>query len=202
MLAKRGAADVVLSAYNFTMDKSTAEGLAEADAAGLGVVAMKVMAGGFREHRPDDPSRAKLKRPGAMLAALKWVVRNPHVHTTVPGMTDMDYLDENLRAMSEPYSSREEEILARQLEFVSPLYCRMCGECDGHCAKGLPVADVLRYAMYADGYGQFAVGREHFKRLPAALVSVRCGNCSNCTVHCRHGVKVRERLSRAQAMFA
>ncbi len=35
-----------------------------------------------------------------MLAALKWVVRNPNVHTTVPSMTDMDQLDENLKAFA------------------------------------------------------------------------------------------------------
>ena len=201
-LIKKGATDVVLSAYNFTMEKITTAGLTQADAAGLGVVAMKVMAGGFREHKPDDPAHSKLKREGAMLAALKWVLKDPHVHTTVPGMTDMDYLEENLKAMSEPYSPQEEQILARQLDFIAPLYCRMCGECDGHCAKGLPVADVLRYVMYADGYGQFEAGRDQFKQLPVELASVRCGECPTCTVECRHGVRVRHRLSKAQEMFA
>ena len=104
-----------------------------------------------------------------MLAALKWVLKDAYVHTTIPGMTDMDQLDENLKAMTEPYSPREEKLLARQLDFITPLYCRMCGECDGHCAKGLPVADVLRYVMYADGYGQFELGRDHFKQTAGGI---------------------------------
>jgi predicted aldo/keto reductase-like oxidoreductase len=202
ILVKKGATDVVLATYNFTMEKAFTDAMAQAHAAGMGVVAMKVMAGGFRRSNPSDPNTAKLKREGAMLAALKWALRDAYVHTTIPGMTDMDQLEENLKAMSEPYSPREEKLLARQLEFITPLYCRMCGECDGHCAKGLPVADVLRYAMYADGYGQFELGRDHFKQLPAELSSIRCGDCPTCTVNCRHGVKVRERLSRAQEMFA
>jgi predicted aldo/keto reductase-like oxidoreductase len=201
-LVEKGATDVVLSAYNFTMDKAASDALAQASAAGLGVVAMKVMAGGFRRSKPDDPNTAKLKRDGAMLAALKWVLRNNYVDTTIPGITDMDQLDENLKAMTEAYSEREEKLLAQQLDFIAPLYCRMCGECDGHCVKGLPVADVVRYAMYADGYGQFELGRDHFKKLPAKLASVRCGDCPTCTVNCRFGVKVPERLSRAQEMFA
>ena len=201
-LVKKGATDVVLATFNFTMEKDVADALAQANAAGLGVVAMKVMAGGFRRITPDDPNGAKLKREGAMLAALKWVLKDPHVHMTIPGMTDRDQLEDNLKAMTEPYSPREEQLLARQLEFISPLYCRMCGECDGHCAKGLPVADVLRYVMYADGYGQFELGRDHFKQLPAQLASVRCGDCPTCTVKCRFGVKVAQRLSRAQEMFA
>ncbi len=201
-LLKKGATDVVLAAFNFTMEKAVADALAQANAAGLGVVAMKVMAGGFRRMKADDPNGAKLKRQGAMLAALKWVLKDTFVHTTIPGMTDMDQLDENLKAMTEPYSPSQERLLARQLDFISPLYCRMCGGCDGHCVKGLPVADVLRYAMYADGYGQFELGRDHFKRLPAEVASVRCGDCPTCTVKCRFNVKVRQRLTRAQQMFA
>jgi predicted aldo/keto reductase-like oxidoreductase len=201
-LIKKGATDVVLAMFNFSMDKAFADAMAQANTAGLGVVAMKVMAGGFRRSRPDDPNGAKLKREGAMLAALKWVLKNNYIHTTIPGMTDMDQLEENLKAMSEPYSAHEEQLLARQLDFITPLYCRTCGECDGHCSNGLPVADVLRYVMYADGYGQFELGRDHFKQLPAELASVRCGDCPTCTVECAHGVKVRERLTRAQEIFA
>jgi len=201
-LVKKGATDVVLAMFNFSMDKAFADAMAQANAAGLGVVAMKVMAGGFRRSRPNDPNGAKLRREGAMLAALKWVLKNDYIHTTIPGMTDMDQLEENLKAMSEPYSAHEEQLLAHQLDLITPLYCRTCGECDGHCAKGLPVPDVLRYVMYADGYGQFELGRDHFKQLPAELASVRCGDCPTCTVKCSHGVMVRERLTRAQEIFA
>ncbi len=201
-LLKKGATDVVLAAYNFTMDKAFSDAMAQANAAGLGVVAMKVMAGGSRKNKPDDPNGAKLKREGAMLAALKWVLKDSYIHTTIPSMTDMDQLDENLKAMTEPYTPHEEQLLARHLDFITPLYCRMCGECDGHCQKGLPVADVLRYAMYADGYGQFELGRDHFRKLPVELAAVRCGDCPTCTVKCRFGVKVPQRLTRAQEMFA
>ena len=199
---KKRETQVVLAAYNFTMEKSVSDAMAQADAAGLGVVAMKVMAGGFRDLKPTDPNATKLKRDGAMLAALKWALRDKFVHTTIPGITDMEQLEENIKAMAEPFSSHEEHLLARQLEYITPLYCRMCGECDGHCAKGLPVQDVLRYVMYADGYGEFELGRDHFKKLPAHLAAVRCGDCADCTVNCRFGVKVRQRLSRAQEMFA
>jgi len=130
------------------------------------------------------------------------VLKDASVHTTIPGITDMDQLQENLKAMTELYSPREEKLLTQQSDFITPLYCRMCGECDGHCTKGLPVADMLRYVMYADGYGQFELGRDHFKRLPAELASVRCSDCPTCTVKCRFGVRVPERLSRAQEMFA
>jgi len=201
-LARQGQIDVVLAAYNFTMDKDMEAAVAAAAEAGMGVVAMKVMAGGFRKTKQSDPLYSKLKTEGTMLAALKWVIRNPHVQTTIPSMTDMDQLDENLRAMKEPFAAGDEKLLARQLDFITPLYCRMCGECKGTCAQGLPVASILRHLTYADGYGQYALGRDEFLKLGPEVASARCGDCTSCTVHCPYGVQVSSRMTRAQELFA
>ena len=82
-------------------------------------------------------------------------------------MRDMDQLDENLRAMAEPYTDKDEKLLTGTLAQHQPLYCRMCGSCGGVCDKGVPVADMLRILTYADGYGEFAMARERFLELPA-----------------------------------
>ena len=201
-LIKKNAVDVVLTTYNFTMNEAMTDVIAQASDAGMGVVAMKVMAGGYR---PGSPRRAfypQLEKPGALLAALKWVLKNPKVNTTIPSMTDMDQLEENLKAMAGPFTAVEEKLLAQQLERIAPLYCRMCGECEGTCSRGLPVANLLRYLTYAEGYGQFVLGRERFLALPEELTTVRCRECANCTVNCPHGVKVASRLARAQELFA
>lgn len=174
----------------------------EAEKAGKGVVAMKVMAGGTRRMRPGDPNLERLKRDGAMLAALKWVLQNPGVHTTVPSMTDNDQLDENLKAMANPFGSAERKILAMRLRQIGPFYCRMCGQCDGQCRQGLPVADILRFVTYADGYGQFALGRERFQELDPVYTSVKCADCPGCTVQCPYGVQIASRMARGQEWFA
>jgi hypothetical protein len=164
---------------------------------------MKVMAGGFRSIKPGDPAYAKLKQDGGMLAALKWAMRNAKVvHTTVPSITDNDQLEENLTAMQAPYGPKEEKLLAERLELIRPLYCRTCGKCEGDCRQGLPVADMLRILTYADGYGQFALGRERFLELAPEHTSVKCADCPGCTVQCPHGVHVMERLMKAQQLFA
>ena len=114
----------------------------------------------------------------------------------------MEQLEMNFRAMSGALEPAEERILARRLDEIRSDYCRMCYGCKGECAKGLPVPDMLRYLAYADGYGQFALGREQFLKLPAAIQSVNCGDCSSCAVRCRNGVDVVRRLRRAQELFA
>jgi predicted aldo/keto reductase-like oxidoreductase len=199
-LARNPNVDVILTQYNFSMESFMNDVIDQAAKAGKGVVAMKIMAGGARRGEP--AVLEKLKREGAPLAALKWVVRNPNVHTTVPSMTDMDQLEENLKACAQPFSAADEKVLALQLEHIRPIYCRMCGECEGQCRQGLPVADVLRFLTYADGYGQFALGRERFLELDAAHTAVRCAECPGCTVQCPHGVLVAQRLIRAQDLFA
>jgi hypothetical protein len=196
------AFDVILTVYNFTMDQKTDEAIAAVAKTGTGIVAMKIMAGGAHARRPGESPDPRTQHEGAMLSALKWVLNKPNIGTTIPSMTDMDQLDENLRAMSEKFSPADEKILTAHLDRIKPLYCRFCGECDGACVKGLQVADTLRILTYADGYGQFSLARERFNELPSHHATVRCGDCTACTVNCPHGVQVSARIARAQELFA
>jgi len=197
-VVKGGKLDVIQATYNFTVDADMAAAVESLHQAGVGLVAMKVMAGGTRGRK----TRPEMQRPGALTAALKWVLKNPSIGTTVPSMTDMDQLDQNFKAMTETFSDADQKILTAWLDEIRPLYCRMCGQCDGKCPQGLPVSDVLRYLMYAEDYGQFPLGREKFLELPTELTRVRCRLCPSCTIQCPNGVRVAERLIRAQELFA
>jgi predicted aldo/keto reductase-like oxidoreductase len=194
--------DVVLVAINFSMDQKLNAAVNAAAQAGKGVVAMKVMAGGIRRVKPGDKIHNTLQKEGAMVAALKWVLNTPGIQTTIPSMTDMDQLDENFKAMSSAFTDADRQILAAHLDHIRPFYCRMCGACEGVCPKGVPVADVLRFLTYADGYGQFQLGRERYLELPQEVAGVRCRDCSGCAVQCPNGVQVAQRLIRAQELFA
>jgi uncharacterized protein len=193
-----GKMEVVISTYNFTMGGARDKAFEAMNKAGIGLVAMKVMAGGTRGKEP----RPEMKRPGAHSAALKWVIKTPFFATTVPSMTDMDQLDQNFRAMADTFNDGDAKTLTAWLQKISPSYCRMCYQCDGICPQGIPVAEVLRYLTYAEGYGQFALGREKFLNLPADVRAVRCGDCSSCAVRCPNGVQVSRELSRAQELLA
>ena len=208
-LVKRGQTDVTLASYNFTMKPELGEAIESARRAGMGVVAMKVLAGGFSRIQRGDrlygvsPGALTdtLKQPGAMSAAIKWVLKNRSVDTAIVCMTDFDQLDENRKAMSERFTERDEKLLAAQLAHIRPLYCRMCGACGGVCEKGVPVADMLRVLSYAEGYGQFPMARARFLELPEKARAMRCGDCGRCSVNCPNGVEVRSRLMRAQDLF-
>jgi len=223
-LAATGQTDVVLTTYNFAMRSVDAAANANPDApksdmtgairaarkAGLGIVAMKVMAGGTsRVQRGDrvygaNPQelRQRLAAPGVPVAAIRWALRNESVDTAIVCMTSHDELDEDLRALAGPYGDDDEQLLTAQLALVGPSYCRMCGACGGTCEKGVRVPDVLRILTYADGYGQFALARERFLDLPPSARPGACADCASCTFRCAHGVAFRAGLERAQDLLA
>lgn len=204
-LVQRGRLDVAIVPYNFTLGKalvirSETDGVIERCArSGLGVAAMKVMAGGTLLSLK---SRLRFEGPGAHLSALKWVLKNPNVHSALARMGDLDMLEENARALREPYSEADARRLASALPRVTPYLCRMCGACDGACPRGVPAPDLVRHVMYAEGYGDFEMGRRSYRSLPAAVRQVRCADCASCAVRCPNGVRVRDRLIRAQELFS
>ena len=186
-----GQFEILLSTYSFAMGTVNDPAYKRLTDAGIGLVAMKVMAPAARAKKPDGP-----------LAALKYVLRDGRFATAIPSMTDMDQLEMNFRAMSEPFTAADEKLLARIDRDIRPLYCRMCSQCNGQCPNGAAVPETIRYLSYADFYGQFALGREHFLALPAEARAVRCRDCAACQVQCPNGVAVADRLMRAQDLFS
>ncbi len=207
-----GKFDVVMVPYNFAigtrkdpfkMDATQLDfALGELQKAGIGAVAMKVMAGGYRDkNAPKDALEDVHKRPNAFVSALRWALRTPAIQTTSVTMRDHDQLIENMQAMAAPFSESDARTLTAHLEYIGPMYCRMCYQCDGGCPEGLPVADVLRFLMYADGYRRFDIGYSRFSRLAEDVRSIRCADCRQCAVTCPNGVAVKDRLIRAQQLF-
>jgi len=93
--------------------------------AGIGVVAMKVMAGGYRQLRIDEKNVDIHARAGSRIAALRWALRNDRIQTTSVRMTDSDQLVENLQAMSGSYSEADARLLAATPTRSVP-FCAAC----------------------------------------------------------------------------
>jgi hypothetical protein len=209
-MLQRGGTDVTLVGYNFTFKPEVTEAIRAARQAGMGIIAMKVLAGGFARIQNSAPRFEgtphglvqTLKQDGAMTAAIRWALSNESVDTSAVCMSDFEQVEENIGAMSQPFSENDRKLLGAKLAFLSPRYCRMCGACGGVCDKGVPVPDLLRFLTYADGYRDFPLGRRSYLDLPERVRKIRCRDCRACTVDCPNGVQVRERLICAQELFA
>jgi predicted aldo/keto reductase-like oxidoreductase len=199
-----GNMDLVLAAYNFTMGPEVEKAAESLYRAGIGLVEMKALAGGRANSRwPGQDSLPRMfKRPEVMGASLRWVLQNNMFASALVGMMSMEEVEEDVEYCLKPFTDADKKVLTARLEEIRPLYCRMCGACDGQCVQGLPVPDMLRYAMYADSYGQFPAARQCFQQLPEAVRRVRCADCSRCSVRCPNGVAVQQRLALAQDWLA
>jgi hypothetical protein len=211
--AVKSKLDVIVFTYNFTMGTTKDAAIQRAYEAGIGLAAIKVMAatggappfggrGGFAGGNREGAAPARPQRIQNPLPALKWVVRNPAIAAALPGIGDNDMLEMNFKAMKEKFTPEDQKMLVARNEEVRPYYCRMCFQCTGQCPKGVPVPDELRILAYADFYNDFLRARTHFQNLPEEAQAIRCSDCSACAVKCPNGVRVAERLIRAQEMLA
>ena len=180
------AYDVILTAYNFGQDHAAEvrKAVAEAAAAGLGIVAMKTQAGVYWDKEKQQPIN--------MRAALKWVLNDPNVATAIPGFTTFDQLKEDWSVVSDITLTPQDLKDLRLGEQASGLYCQQCGQCLAGCPKGLPIPDLMRGYMYAYGYRNLQAAHELVGSLD--LAENPCGSCASCSAVCAKGFDLADRV--------
>lgn len=180
--------DVVLTSYNFRQAHhlEVQKAIGEAAAAGLGIVAMKTQAGVYW-----DKERTKLIDPKA---SLRWSIRDPNVHTSVPGFTTLEQLQADLEVLRSPaFGPEDEQALRRPTEPVTGFFCQGCESCKGPCPKDLPIPELMRSYMYAHAYKNRVAAQDLLLEL--GLPDAPCADCTRCEVRCAQGFDVRARVS-------
>ncbi len=184
-----GVADVMEVSYNYLDERKEDIRAANEYAAekGVGIIAMKVM-GGNRLNR-DENVQINHK------AALKWVLSDENVSTTIPGMTTFEQLDLNMSVMSDLQLTEDEK---RELKVASllkgTLYCQNCRSCVTTCPQHVEIPDLMRAYMYAEGYGNTYQAESTIADLPSDRGLEVCRQCSDCISVCRNGIPVSHRL--------
>jgi predicted aldo/keto reductase-like oxidoreductase len=183
--------DMVLVGYNFKSEPVVRQAIARAAKAGIGIVAMKTQAGGYRTEAlgPISPHQA----------ALKWVLQDTNVAAAIPGMKTVAHINELVPVMGMRMTSREKHLLDRYSQAISPYYCRLCAECEGTCPNGVGISVINRALMYAEGYGEYELAKVTFNEAPKAS---RCSACPECVAQCVNGLSIADKMRQARRMFA
>lgn len=186
--AKSNFHDVALVSYNFTHSKELKEALALAAKSGIGIVAMKTQAGGYKKE--------KMKGLNPHQAALKYVLMDRNVSCTVPGVTTIDQIEECTAVMGSLFSKKNMNELKEYRSFLQGRICTMCGGCQGVCPDGIPYSELLRLVMYHDGYQNQRLVKEASGETDVSHFIQSCTECPSCLIQCRRGLNIREQIQR------
>ena len=196
-----GRFDVILVGANF-LTHGVEPLLKKARAKGIGTIAMKTMT----LYKSDlDIRGLQNQQTNARQAVLKWILASDLFDTMVVSMPNYDRVNEYLAVSgTTSLTARDHRYLGTLAAAIGPMYCRPgCDACLGSCPENVPIADVLRYKMYFEHYGEEKFAMERYRLVPAAQRVRACAACAApCEKACRYDVRVRERLMQAHRQLS
>jgi uncharacterized protein len=190
--AKSNFHDVALVSYNFTHSKGLKEAVGLAAQSGIGIIAMKTQAGGYKKEKMEGLSPHQ--------AALKFILRDQNVSAAVPGVTTIEQIEECAAVMGTSLSKNNLDELKQYQAFLQGKICTLCGGCVGECPYGVARSDLLRAVMYHDGYGNDSLARESLQTVAKQDLQ-RCSDCLSCSVVCRRGLDMKVQVKVAQELL-
>lgn len=186
-----GRYEVFFTKYDFVSYPDQDEILRRATAAGIGTVVFKTDAGNRRREIED------LERGGLSFrqATIRWALTNPDVASVAVTLTSFDQIRECVAAVGAGLAPHEVAMLRRYAREMEHRYCRLCATCEGSCAHGVAVADIMRYEMYFTCYGREKEAMRLYRELPRQATATACAGCAApCDGACPFGREVRAGL--------
>ena len=175
--AKLGWIDGIMMTYNYRLMHSSRmkEAVAACVEAGIGLTAMKSQGGG--SVRTNTPTELKLA--GRFLqkgftdkqARLKAVWENPNIASICSQMPNLTILMSNVAAALDrtSLSAGDLRLLNQYSHETASTYCAGCSTlCETALVEAVPVADVMRYLMYHQSYGDCDRARSLFAQIPSS----------------------------------
>ena len=143
--------------YNFTHSTDLKDAVALAAKSGVGIVAMKTQAGGYKA--------ADMGGLSPHQAALKYVLNDQNVSAAIPGVTTIEQIEECAAVMGTDFSRKDSQAL-RQYDSSFKGEFALCVEAARENALMESVIRIsMRVVMYYDGYKD--------KKLAAGSISRR-----------------------------
>ncbi|HXX57044.1 MAG TPA: aldo/keto reductase [Thermodesulfovibrionales bacterium] len=186
-----GHYDMIQPAFNFMKFPRLPEVMKEANKKGVGVVAMKTLAGA---------KDMKMEEKGGEFshAAFNWVLQHPEVSGLIVTMKTASDIDLYLKASGGKFTTSHQRLLDSYARRYGSEYCRTgCGACLGSCSAGVEIATIMRYRMYFVDYGMEKRAMESYAALEKKAAP--CSTCNDpvCVGSCPYGLPVKEMLCAA-----
>jgi hypothetical protein len=186
--------DTVLVVYNAGHGQDHKDAIARLAAKDVGVIAMKTQQGDYKKTGIEAPPHQ---------AMLRYVLQDNNVALAIPSMVNLDQVIEDTAVLDdlEP-TTQEMAALKRYNNGIAPYFCRLCGDCDGACPRGVDVHAMNRSLMYAEGYGDMGLARETVREVPRERSAAVCMDCEQCVVTCSYGLNIGSKMRQARTVLA
>ena len=191
---------VILLIYNHMEGKEIEPQIEKARQKGIGLVAMKVFAGGKHGNLKSLIS----KEVSYPQAAIRWVLSNSNIDCLIATMSSYSHVEEYVAASGKPLNRADLELLAKYQHQVDNQYCRVsCQECLEACPHQVAINDVLRYKMYFQDYRMEKEAIRYYADLEEEKKPLLCTNCSGpCDSACPYGLRIKEKLIHAHEILS
>lgn len=172
--------------YPYSIVETQAEALfKKAHELGIGVIAMKPMAGGAIQD-------GKL--------AMKFILGNEYVTTAIPGMAEINEVEQNVSAADDnsPLTVEERLRISRISEELGKEFCRRCGYC-APCPQGIDIPSMFLFEGYKKRYDleDWALGRY----MACEKRAKDCKECGLCEERCPYDLPIRRMLKGVRETF-
>ncbi|RLE05370.1 MAG: hypothetical protein DRI99_02245 [Candidatus Aminicenantes bacterium] len=190
---------IVLVIYNHLEGPQIESLIHQVRQKGIGVIAMKVFAGGKQGNlKPLVNARQSYPQ-----AAIRWVLRNPDIDCCLVTMSSYSHVEEYVAVSGQPLRPEDLKIIAAYQQAVTKEYCRIsCSACLSACPHGVAINDILRIAMYYQDYRMEGEALRYYGELEEERKPVFCSECPGyCNQACPYQLAVKEKLLQAHQIL-
>jgi aryl-alcohol dehydrogenase-like predicted oxidoreductase len=184
--------------YDFVSYPDQDEILRRAARSGVGSIVFKTSAGNRQGEIKDLEAGGLSFRQ----ATIRWALSNPDVASVAITFTNFDVIRECTAAVGAKLTRVERGMLRRYRDVMVDKYCRFCGVCEESCPRAVPVADIMRFAMYFKYYHRERSAMQSYAPLAGDRSASACERCSGpCNAACPFGRDVRGELVEAHRLL-
>lgn len=176
--------ETIMFPYNI-VETQAADLMKKCTEKGIGFIDMKPLAGGAIEDAT---------------LALRFICANPDVTVVIPGMFDLQEIEQNLAAAEDktPLTAAELEKMEEIRTQLGNHFCRRCNYC-APCTVGINIPSVFLFQGYLDRYGLGDWAKDRYGAM--AVKASACIGCGACEKRCPYELPIRDMLKDAASKF-
>ena len=170
--------ETVMFPYSI-VENQAADLMRECAEKNIGFIAMKPLAGG----NIDNPT-----------LAIKYIVNNPDCTIVIPGMGNIQEVEQNTsNEVYLPLTEEEKEECKKIAKELGQEFCRRCGYC-APCPQGINIPQNILLANYKRKYGLGDWAKQRYEAMDVKAEA--CVKCGICETRCPYDLPIRKMLEK------